>query len=139
MHDVLDALAVNDENGCIVEHLSQASNIILFNLFAGVCELKLALGISFLTYFAKDNIRERSFGAYNHLRPQISNAFDNIAINEKRPKLRNIHEVVLSIFQDRTVLRVEYRVRIDQGNEPFLPDGLVDLVELNSQTKRYAD
>lgn len=140
MHNILNSLTIDDKDSCVVKHFGQTHYVILLDFLAGICQLKLTLWVRSLTDFTKDYIRKSSFRAYNNFRTQISHTFNNVAINEKRPKFRNIHQIILWIFKTcRAIFRVKNRFRVNKGNQSVLLDWLSYFVQLNSQTERNTD
>ncbi len=59
MKKILDAQTVNEKDGCVVEHFSKGGDVIFFDSFAGISELKLSFWIGLFTDLAEDHVRER--------------------------------------------------------------------------------
>jgi len=72
MQDVLDALAVHQEDRRVVQHLRQRHYVVFLHPLARVGQLELPLGVRLLADLAEDHVGEGRFGADDHLGTQVA-------------------------------------------------------------------
>lgn len=130
MQQVLNALAVHQEDCGVVQHFGKVGNVVLFDSFASICQLQLTLWVGFFADLAEDNVGERRFWADHDFRTQIANRFDDIAVDEERPELGNIHEVEVRLRKlNGLVFREENGIAVDDLKESLVWKILGDLMQ----------